>query len=136
MIQVARRMLVSYFALAAMIVTAAEGPPNIVLIYADDLGFGDVSCYGAKRIQTPNIDRLAAEGLRFTDGHSPSATCTPSRYAMLTGEYAWRKRGTGVLPGDAPLIIEPGRPTLATPLQTADYKTRSEQRRGGNEVES
>src|SRR5688500_17666838 len=79
---------------------AREGPPNIVLIYADDLGYGDVSCYGAKRIHTPNIDRLAREGLRFTHGHSTSATCTPSRYSMLTGEYAWRKRGTGVLPGD------------------------------------
>ena len=78
--------------------------PNIVLIYADDLGYGDVSCYGAKRVQTPNIDRLAKEGLRFTDAHCASSTCTPSRYAMLTGEYAWRKKGTGVLPGDAPLI--------------------------------
>ena len=104
-------------------ISAREGPPNIVLIYADDLGYADVSCYGAKRIQTPNIDRLAREGLRFTDGHSTSATCTPSRYSMLTGEYAWRKRGTGVLPGNALLIIEPGRPTLATPLQKAGYKT-------------
>src|ERR1044071_1287932 len=73
--------------------------PNIVLIYADDLGYGDVSCYGASRVQTPNIDRLAREGLRFTDAHCSSSTCTPSRYSMLTGEYAWRKRGTGVLPG-------------------------------------
>jgi hypothetical protein len=102
---------------------AAERRPNIVLIYADDLGYGDLSCYGAKRIQTPNIDRLAKQGLRFTNGHSPSATCTPSRYAMLTGEYAWRKRGTGVLPGDAALIIEPGRPTMASALQKAGYKT-------------
>src|SRR5687768_11352904 len=123
MIQVARRMLVSYFALAAMIVTAAEGPPNIVLIYADDLGFGDVSCYGAKRIQTPNIDRLAAEGIRFTDGHSPSATCTPSRYAMMTGEYAWRKKGTGILKSDAALIIEPGRTTMQSILRKAGYNT-------------
>jgi arylsulfatase A-like enzyme len=102
---------------------AAERKPNIVLIYADDLGFGDVSCYGAKRIQTPNIDRLAREGLRFTDAHSTSATCTPSRYSMLTGEYAWRKRGTGVLPGNAPLIIEPGRATMASVLQKIGYKT-------------
>ncbi len=79
--------------------------PNVVLIYADDLGYGDVSSYGATRITTPNIDRLAAEGLRFTDAHSPAATCTPSRYAMLTGEYAWRRAGTGIARGDAPLII-------------------------------
>ena len=118
------RRLVACLALALLSSAArAADKPNIVLIYADDLGYGDLSCYGAKRIQTPHIDRLAAEGLRFTDGHSPSATCTPSRYAMLTGEYAWRKKGTGVLPGDAPLIIEPGRTTMASVLQKAGYKT-------------
>src|SRR3954470_17232534 len=101
---------------------AAE-KPNIVLLYADDLGYGDVGCNGATRVQTPNIDRLAKEGLRFTDAHCGSSTCTPSRYAMLTGEYAWRKKGTGVLPGDAPLIIEPGRTTLASVLHNAGYKT-------------
>src|SRR6266403_2132153 len=84
---------------------AAGDAPNIVLIYADDLGYGDVGCYGATRVRTPNIDRLAREGLRFTDAHAPSSTCTPSRYALLTGEYPWRKPGTGVLPGDAKLII-------------------------------
>ena len=82
--------------------------PNIVLIYADDLGYGDVGCYGATRVRTPNIDRLAREGLRFTDAHAASSTCTPSRYALLTGEYPWRRKGTSVLPGDAALIIEPG----------------------------
>jgi len=97
--------------------------PNILLIYADDLGYGDVSCYGATHVQTPNIDRLAREGVRFTDAHTTSSTCTPSRYSMLTGEYAWRRRGTGVLPGDAPLIIEPGRTTMASVLQQAGYKT-------------
>lgn len=97
--------------------------PNIVLIYADDLGYGDIGCQGATRVKTPHIDRIAREGLRFTDGHSPSATCTPSRYAMLTGEYAWRKKGTGVLPGDARLIIEPGRTTLPSILQQAGYRT-------------
>src|SRR5580765_4238891 len=74
---------------------ASRRPPNVVILYADDLGYGDVSCYGATRVQTPNIDRLAQEGLRFTDAHCSSSTCTPSRYSMLTGEYAWRKRGTG-----------------------------------------
>ena len=98
-------------------------PPNIVVIYADDLGYGDVSCYGAARVQTPNIDRLAREGVRFTNAHSPSATCTPSRYAMLTGEYAWRKKGTGILSGSAPLIVEPGRTTLPSILKDAGYHT-------------
>jgi hypothetical protein len=75
---------------------AAPAKPNILLIYADDLGYGDVSCYGATRVQTPNIDRLAREGVRFTDAHTSSSTCTPSRYSMLTGEYAWRRRGRRV----------------------------------------
>ncbi len=101
----------------------AQNPPNVVLIYADDLGYGDVSAYGARRLKTPNIDRLAREGIRFTDAHAPAATCTPSRYAMLTGEYAWRKPGTGVLPGNASLIIEPGRTTLASVFQRAGYAT-------------
>jgi arylsulfatase A-like enzyme len=102
---------------------AAQTAPNVVLIYADDLGYGDVSAYGAGRIKTPNIDRLAREGLRFTDAHAPAATCTPSRYTLLTGEYAWRQPGTGILPGDAALIIEPGRPTLASVFQRAGYAT-------------
>lgn len=97
--------------------------PNIVLIYLDDLGYGDVSSYGAQALKTPNIDRLAKEGLRFTDAHAAAATCTPSRYALMTGEYAWRKKGTGVLPGDASLIIEPGRTTLPALLQRAGYQT-------------
>jgi hypothetical protein len=106
---------------AAMV--SAAGPRNIVLIYADDIGYGDVGCYGAKAVKTPHTDRLAREGLRFTDGHAPSATCTPSRYALLTGEYAWRQKGTGILPGDARLIIEPGRTTLASQLRKAGYRT-------------
>jgi arylsulfatase A-like enzyme len=78
--------------------------PNVVLIYADDLGYGDVSCYGATKVATPNIDRIAQEGVQFVNAHSASATCTPSRYALMTGEYAWRRKGTGILPGDARLI--------------------------------
>lgn len=109
------------------VLSVAEGAfgaaPNVVLIYADDLGYGDVGAYGAKRIPTPNMDRIAREGVRFTSGYSPSATCTPSRYAMLTGEYAWRRKGTGILPGDASLIIQPGRPTIASILKTAGYRT-------------
>lgn len=97
--------------------------PNIIVILADDLGYGDLGCYGATKVKTPNLDRLAAQGLRFTDGHAPSATCTPTRYSLLTGEYAWRRKGTGILPGDASLIIEPGRPTLASVLREAGYTT-------------
>ncbi|MFO0909027.1 MAG: arylsulfatase [Isosphaeraceae bacterium] len=101
----------------------AADRPNIVLIYADDIGYGDLGCYGAQRVKTPNVDRLAKEGLRFTDGHAASATCTPSRYAMMTGEYAWRKPGTGVLAGDAWLVVAPGRVTLPSMLRAAGYST-------------
>jgi arylsulfatase A-like enzyme len=104
-------------------IEVAAAPPNIVLIYADDLGFGDVGCNGARPGLTPNIDRLAKAGRNFTDAHATSATCTPSRYALLTGEYPWRKQGTGVLPGDARLIIDPGRTTLASVLKGAGYRT-------------
>ncbi len=97
--------------------------PNIVVIYVDDLGYGDIGCYGARRVSTPNIDRLAAEGCRFLDAHSSAATCTPSRYSLLTGNYAWRKRGTGVAPGDATSIIPPGTTTVASHLQQAGYRS-------------
>jgi arylsulfatase A-like enzyme len=119
----ARSALLLLGLLATSPLVSAEDRPNIVLIYADDLGFGDVSCNGAKAGLTPNIDRLAKAGLNFTDAHAASATCTPSRYAILTGEYPWRKKGTGVLPGDARLIIEPGRTTLASVLKRAGYRT-------------
>ena len=109
--------------LSAALCAAAASSPNIVLIMADDLGYGDLSCYGATRIETPQVDGLAKQGLRFTDAHCSSATCTPSRYALLTGEYPWRKKGTGVLPGDASLIIDPARTTLPGLLKKAGYKT-------------
>jgi len=102
---------------------AAEPLPNVVLIYADDLGYGDLGAYGATRFQTPHIDSLAVQGLRLTNAHAAAATCTPSRYALMTGEYAWRRKGTGVLPGDARLIIEPGRTTLASVMKRAGYRT-------------
>jgi arylsulfatase A-like enzyme len=97
--------------------------PNIIIIYADDLGYGDVSCYGATRLKTPNIDRLANQGLRFTNAHCTSATSTPSRYSLLTGEYAWRRTGTGILPGDASAIILPDRITLPSIMKNAGYST-------------
>ncbi|MBG7631729.1 MAG: sulfatase-like hydrolase/transferase, partial [Bacteroidetes bacterium] len=96
--------------------------PNIVLIYVDDLGYGDVGSYGAIGVKTPNVDMLAENGLLFTDAHSSAATCTPSRYSLLTGQYAFRNNAA-ILPGDAPLLIRPGTPTLPSMLQTAGYKT-------------
>ncbi len=110
------------FFLLAGVLAAVARQPNVVIIYADDIGYGDFSCYGGA-VKTPNVDSLAASGLRFTSGYASSATCTPSRYSLLTGEYAWRKKGTGILPGDAALIIEPGRPTLPSLLRQAGYHT-------------
>lgn len=97
--------------------------PNIVLIYGDDVGYGDVSCSGTTTLPTPNIDRIAKEGIRFTDAHCSAATCTPSRYALLTGSYAFRQKNTGIRPGDANLIIPPGTTTLPERLQSVGYKT-------------
>ena len=102
---------------------APAAPPNIVLIYADDIGYGDLSCNGARPGLTPNVDRFASQGLNFTDAHASSATCTPSRFALLTGRYPWRQQGTGVLPGDAKLIIDPGATSLPGVLRQAGYRT-------------
>ncbi len=96
--------------------------PNIIIVYIDDLGYGDLSCYGATAVKTPNVDWLAANGLQFTDAHCTAATCTPSRYSLLTGTYAFRINAA-ILPGDAPLLIKPGSPTLPAILQRAGYTT-------------
>ena len=117
------KRLLLFLSLALSIHAIAADKPNILIILIDDLGYGDVGCYGATAVKTPNVDRLAREGLRFTDGHCTSGTCTPSRYAIMTGEYPWRKKGTGVLPGDAGLIIEQERGTLPATLQKAGYAT-------------
>lgn len=101
----------------------AKRQPNIVVILADDVGYGDLSCYGASVVHTPRLDAMARNGLRFTNAHSDAATCTPSRYAMLTGQYAWRRDGIQVLPGDAKSLIEPGQPTIASVLKQAGYAT-------------
>lgn len=102
---------------------APAAKPNIIVIYVDDLGYGDLSCFGATRVKTPNIDRLARQGIRFTDAHATSATCTPSRFSLLTGEYAWRYPNTGIARGDATALIKPGRSTLPGLLQAAGYAT-------------
>jgi arylsulfatase A-like enzyme len=101
----------------------AAARPNVIVILADDVGYGDVGCYGATRIPTPHIDRLAGQGVRFTDAHAAAATCTPTRYALLTGEYAFRKPGTGILSGVAPLCIDTGRTTLPSMMKRAGYAT-------------
>lgn len=97
--------------------------PNIVVILADDLGYGDVGCYGATAVSTPNVDRLAAEGRRFTSGYCSASTCTPTRYSLLTGTYAFRVKGTGIAPPNGPAIIRPGTTTLASLLKRAGYAT-------------
>lgn len=97
--------------------------PNVVIIYADDLGYGDVSAYGATQIHTPNIDALAERGIRFTNAHASASTCTPSRYSLMTGNYPFRKTGTNILPGDAKLIIGPDEFTLPMVFKEAGYTT-------------
>ncbi len=118
-------LLTPLVARSAPAASEPQAKPNMIIILADDLGPGDMSCAGATKIKTPNIDRLAAEGVRFTQAYAPSATCTPSRYSMLTGEYAWRQKAknNAILDGDAPLCIEPGRFTLPEMLREAGYQT-------------
>ena len=101
----------------------ATARPNIIVMYADDLGFGDIGCYGATHIPTPNLDRLAAEGLKFQQGYATAATCTPSRYSLLTGSYPWRNKNARILAGNAPLIISPTDQTLPSLLKQAGYNT-------------
>lgn len=97
--------------------------PNIIVINTDDLGFGDLGCYGAEGIPTPNLDRMAAEGVRFNDFYATAATCTPSRYSLLTGSYPWRNPKAKILAGDAPMIIGPNELTLPAALKRAGYST-------------
>jgi arylsulfatase A-like enzyme len=97
--------------------------PNVIVIYADDIGYGDLSCYGATAVKTPHSDRLAAEGLRFTNAYACAATCTPSRYGMLTGQYPFRRNDTGVARGDAPMVIRKEQYTVARLMQDAGYNT-------------
>lgn len=100
-----------------------EQRPNVIIILADDLGYGDLHCYGAKNVQTPNVDKLARNGIRFTDSHAVAATSTPSRYSLLTGEYAWRRPDTDVAAGNAGMIVKPGQYTMADMFKHAGYAT-------------
>lgn len=97
--------------------------PNVIFLVADDLGFGDMECYGAKNIQTPNVNRLADEGIRFTNCHATASTSTPSRYGLLTGEYAWRRSDTDVVPGNSRALIRPSQYTIARLFQDNGYYT-------------
>lgn len=107
----------------ALFADEKEAKPNVLFIYADDIGYGDLACYGAKTIKTPNVEKLAKQGIRFTNAHCTAATSTPSRYTLLTGEYAWRRNGTGIAAGDAAMIITPERYTLADLFKDAGYNT-------------
>ncbi len=118
---------IQYLSLASLITVGCqqkeEQLPNVVFIYADDIGYGDLSSYGATAVHTPHSDRLAAEGVRFTNAYAAAATCTPSRYSLLTGEYAFRRNDTGVARGDAPMVIRKEQYTVAKMLQDAGYTT-------------
>ncbi len=103
--------------------TMAAGKPNIIFIYADDLGYGDIGAYGATAIKTPNMDRLANGGVKFTNGYATSSTCTPSRYGLLTGTYPWRNKNAKILAGTAPLLIGTSQITIAGMLQKSGYHT-------------
>ncbi len=121
------RTLVAMVCSSLLHAAAAESSaqkPNIIVILGDDIGYGDFGCYGATKVKTPAIDKVASQGLRFTDAHAASAVCTPSRYALITGQYAWRNRaGDHILPGNAPLSIKPGTVTVPSLLKKAGYRT-------------
>lgn len=120
------KKLIPFFSvLLCFVAPACAEPkkPNVIVIMADDMGFGDLSCYGANQFETPYIDQLAAEGQRFTNGYCSASTCTPTRYSLLTGTYAFRKPGTGIAPPSSPSVIDEDTHTMADMLQSVGYKT-------------
>lgn len=122
--KIASGLLIAFgFCALARPAAPATARPNIVFILSDDLGYGDIGCYGATKVKTPQLDRLAREGARFTEEYAPANVCTPTRYAFLTGKYAFRQRGTGIAAGNATLLISPGTPTVASVLKGAGYHT-------------
>lgn len=120
-----RKLLTASLCTAPLLLASAQSNkrPNVILLVADDLGYGDLSCYGADRVNTPNVDRLASQGVRFTDAHAVAATSTPSRYSLLTGEYAWRREGTDIAAGNAGMIIRPEYFTIADLFKSEGYAT-------------
>lgn len=115
-------LLVTFFGQSCTPAPEKSPKPNIVIFYVDDLGYGDLGCYGGETVKTPFLDSFSKTGILFTDAHSVAATCTPSRYSMLTGEHAFR-HNAAILPGDAPLIIPEDKPTLPDMLKKAGYTT-------------
>lgn len=125
-----RFLLCVCFVASALVSAKADTPeshPNMVVILADDVGWGDAGCYGATKLKTPNIDRLARDGIRFDDGHASAAVCTPTRYSLITGQYSWRRQASGlnrgVASGDSPLLIPSDMPTAPGLLKQAGYRT-------------
>ncbi len=118
-----KRSLIGGILAAIAAPLSAQQLPNVVVILADDLGYGDLSCYGATRVSTPNVDRLASAGLRFTNAHACASTSTPSRYSLLTGEYCFRRHGTDIATGDAGMIIRPSQTTVADIFKQKGYAT-------------
>lgn len=120
-----RPVLLSAGCLAALPLLGQEAGerPNVILLVADDLGYGDLSCYGATRVSTPRVDSIAAHGVRFTDAHAVASTSTPSRYSLLTGEYCFRRPDTGIATGDAAMIIGTEQYTVADVFKEAGYTT-------------
>lgn len=116
-------VLVLFVACDTKEVKITPSQPNIVIIYMDDLGYGELGAYGATKLKTPNMDRLANEGMKFTQGHASSATCTPSRFALLTGMYPWKNKRAKVLPGSASLIIDTTMVTIPKVLKQKGYTT-------------
>lgn len=108
---------------AATTVSTKEKNPNVILINVDDLGYGDIGCYGATKVKTPNIDRLASQGVRFTDAHSASAVCSPSRYSLITGEYPFRKDMWYPVFLKSPLVVDTNQMTIGKVMKQAGYAT-------------
>lgn len=120
-----RKLFFSALTAAAGLPVMAQSSdrPNVILLVADDLGYGDISCYGATRVSTPCIDSIANSGIRFTDCHAAASTSTPSRYSLLTGEYCFRRTDTGIATGDAQMIIRPEQYTIADMFKSVGYQT-------------
>lgn len=117
-------LIVSAVALVATALNLQSAEkPNVIVIMADDLGYGDISAYGATSLRTPHIDQLAREGQRFTSGYCSASTCTPTRYSFLTGTYAFRRPNTGIAPPNSPAVVKPGTETIASILGSVGYKT-------------
>lgn len=118
-----RNLLLAALGLSLNLAAFSVEKPNIIVIMADDLGYGDISAYGTKSFRTPHIDQLATEGQRFTSGYCSASTCTPTRYSLLTGTYAFRRPNTGIAPPNSPALIQPGTETLPSVLQSVGYET-------------